>query len=82
MAIMGLAFHEFINVTTEKRKPFNTSLRTAKWINVYGNVEAVPAHMKAVLDLITLREELRVSNCLDWQRELSGECAYSSLLSP
>jgi hypothetical protein len=53
--IMALAFNESINVTTEKRRPFNTPLREARWINVYGNVEAVPEHMKAVLDIIALR---------------------------
>jgi hypothetical protein len=54
-SIMALAFNESINVTTEKRRPFNTPLRKARWINVYGNIEAVPEHMKAVLDIISLR---------------------------
>ena len=44
-----------MNVAEEKRKPFSSPLKTIQWLNVYGNIEYVPEHMKAVLDLVTLR---------------------------
>ena len=54
-AIMALAWNESVHAIPEKKRPFNTPLRTVRWINVYGNVDAVPTHVKAVLDLIALR---------------------------
>ncbi|KAE9379930.1 hypothetical protein N431DRAFT_394352 [Stipitochalara longipes BDJ] len=55
LTILALAHHEVLNVTEEKRKPFNTPLKTLQWMNVYGNIHCVPEHTKAVLDLIALR---------------------------
>lgn len=50
-------------MTEEKRKPFNSPLKTTQWLNVYGNIEYVPEHMKAVMDLVNLRggiEEIKL----------------------
>jgi hypothetical protein len=55
LAILVLSSHETMNVTEEKRKPFNSPLKTAQWLNVYGNIQYVPEHMKAVLNLVNSR---------------------------
>jgi len=52
LAILSLASHETLNVTEERRKPFNSPLKTAQWLNVYGNNNYVSEHMKAVLNLV------------------------------
>jgi hypothetical protein len=55
LAILVLSSHETMNVTEERRKPFNSPLKTAQWLNVYGNIVYVPEHMKAVLNLVNSR---------------------------
>lgn len=63
LTILVLSSHELMSVTEEKRKPFNSPLKTTQWLNVYGNIEYVPEHMKAVMDLVNLRggiEEIKL----------------------
>ncbi|KAE9373670.1 hypothetical protein N431DRAFT_465948 [Stipitochalara longipes BDJ] len=55
LAILTLASHETLKVTEEKRRPFNSPLRRAQWINVYGHIKYIEEHRKAVLDLLNLR---------------------------
>jgi hypothetical protein len=55
LAILILASHEILKVTEEDRKPFNSPLKRAQWLNIYGNIKYVPEHRKAVLDLLNQR---------------------------
>lgn len=38
-----------------KSSPFNSPLRKAQWLNVYGNFTHVPEHLAAVMELLSLR---------------------------
>lgn len=55
LAILILASHEARDQTENKIKPFDSPLMSAQWLNVYGNIQYVPAHMKAVMELIAIR---------------------------
>jgi hypothetical protein len=55
LAILILASHEAMNMSASKQNPFNSPLRNAQWLNIYSTITYVPEHMKAVLDLVTLR---------------------------
>jgi hypothetical protein len=55
LAIMLLASHEIKHVTKEKKKPFNSPLQQFQWLDLYGNLNHVPEHMKAITDILTLR---------------------------
>ena len=54
LAILILASHDIVNVT-KRREPFNSPLQHLSWLNVYGNITQVPEHLKAIMDLISLR---------------------------
>jgi hypothetical protein len=46
------------DVFTSKKgnsSPFNSPLRSLRWLNMYGNYKPVPQHAKAVGDIITMR---------------------------
>jgi hypothetical protein len=55
LAILILASHEARFDSESKTRPFDSPLKSAQWPNVYGNIEYVPQHMKAVIELIALR---------------------------
>ena len=55
LAILILASHEARDKSEDKARPFNSPLMAAQWLNVYGNIQYVPEHMKAVMDLIAAR---------------------------
>lgn len=55
LAILILASHEARSDSENRMQPFDSPLKSAQWLNVYGNIEYVPQHMKAVMKLIALR---------------------------
>ncbi|KAH6696761.1 hypothetical protein BKA61DRAFT_682973 [Leptodontidium sp. MPI-SDFR-AT-0119] len=55
LAILILASHETMNMSRAKSSPFNSPLRKAQWLNVYGNFTHVPEHLAAVMELLSLR---------------------------
>jgi hypothetical protein len=55
LAILTLSSHEIMPLEEEKRNPFNSPLKSLQFLNIYGGIQFVPEHMKAVLDLITLK---------------------------
>ena len=54
LAILSLASEVFISKKGAS-SPFNSPLRSLRWLNMYGNSKFVPQHMKAVMDIITMR---------------------------
>lgn len=42
-------------MSESKNSPFDSPLRNAQWLNVYGNFKNVPEHMAAVIELLRLR---------------------------
>ena len=55
LAILIIASNEVINVTEEKKKPFNSPLTKVQWLNIYGNIRPDLDHLKAVSALICLK---------------------------
>jgi hypothetical protein len=55
LAILVLSSHETQDPSQVSRNPFNSPLKSAQWLNIYGNITYVPEHMQAVLDIIKLR---------------------------
>lgn len=55
LAILVLSSHESTDPSRVRSNPFVSPLKNAQWLNIYGNIAYVPEHMKAVLDLITIR---------------------------
>lgn len=55
LAILILASHEARCDSESKIQPFQSPLKSAQWLNVYGNIQYVPQHMTAVMELLTLR---------------------------
>jgi hypothetical protein len=55
LAILVLSSHEAMIPIKPGGNPFNSPLKSAQWLNIYGNIIYVPEHMKAVLDLINMR---------------------------
>jgi hypothetical protein len=54
LAILILACQDIVNVT-RKKELFNSPLQKGSWLNVYGNIQQIPAHLKAVMTLVALR---------------------------
>jgi len=44
-----------VPIGEDGRNPFNAPLKRMKWANLYGNIQYVPEHLKAVLDIIKFR---------------------------
>jgi hypothetical protein len=55
LAILILASHETVDMSQSRNSPFDSPLRKAQWLNVYGNFQNVPEHMAAVVELLKLR---------------------------
>ncbi|KAH7355375.1 hypothetical protein BKA65DRAFT_238766 [Rhexocercosporidium sp. MPI-PUGE-AT-0058] len=55
LSILILASHETLNMSRAKSSPFDSPLRKAQWLNVYGNFTHVPEHLVAVKELLSLR---------------------------
>jgi len=55
LAILILASHEVMDMSRAKSAPFNSPLKKAQWLNIYGNFKHVPEHMTAVMELLSLR---------------------------
>lgn len=55
LAILVLSSHETLDQSKVRQNPFNSPLKSAQWLNIYGNITYVPEHMQAVLDIINLR---------------------------
>jgi hypothetical protein len=55
LTISGLAGHEVIKVTEEKRKPSNSPLQSARLLNIYGGMQVVPEYRNAILRRVALR---------------------------
>jgi ATP phosphoribosyltransferase len=56
--IFTLSCCDSINITEEKKKPFDSPLKRSEWLkvtSVYGNCTSVPEHKKALFQLITMR---------------------------
>jgi hypothetical protein len=54
LAILILASEVFIS-KKGNGSPFNSPLRSLRWLNMYGNYKPVPQHVKALADIITMR---------------------------
>lgn len=54
LAILILASEVFIS-KSRNSSPFNSPLRSLRWLNMYGNHKPVPQHAKAIADIITMR---------------------------
>lgn len=54
LAILILASEVFISKKGNS-SPFNSPLRSLRWLNMYGNYKPVPQHAKAVADIIRMR---------------------------
>ena len=55
LAILVLSSHESMDSSQVGRNPFNSPLKKVQWLNVYGNITYVPEHMKAVMELLSIR---------------------------
>jgi hypothetical protein len=56
LSISILSSHEVIYTVSESRRsPFNSPLRSAQWLEVYGNISYVPEHSIALGNLLALR---------------------------
>jgi hypothetical protein len=55
LAILILSSHESMAPSQATVNPFNSPLKKAQWLNVYGSISYVPEHMKAVMELCTIR---------------------------
>lgn len=55
LAILILSSHEVMDLSGTKVSPFVSPLKSMQWLNVYGNIRNVHEHLKAVMDLVTLR---------------------------
>ncbi|RDW65955.1 hypothetical protein BP6252_09590 [Coleophoma cylindrospora] len=55
MAIIILASHEAIDVGKSTKTPFQSPLSHTLWIDVYGSMNYVPEHIKAISDLVALK---------------------------
>jgi hypothetical protein len=54
LAILILASEVFISKKGNS-SPFNSPLRSLRWLNMYGNHKSVPQHTQAIADIITMR---------------------------
>jgi hypothetical protein len=54
LAILILASEVFIGKKGSS-SPFNSPLRSLRWLNIYGNHKPVPQHAKAIADIVTMR---------------------------
>jgi hypothetical protein len=55
LAILILSCHEVTPRIEERRNPFKPPLKSLQFLNIYGRFQFVPQHIKAILDLITLK---------------------------
>jgi len=55
LAILILSSHETEDSSQARRNPFDSPLKSAQWLNIYGNIQYVPEHMQAVLNIINMR---------------------------
>jgi hypothetical protein len=64
LAILILSSHEIMPRIEEKRNPFKSPLKSLQFLNIYGSIQFVPQHIKAVLELISLKggiEEIQLA---------------------
>jgi len=54
LAVLILASEVFISKKGNS-SPFNSPLRSLRWLNMYGNYKPIPQHAKAVADIIRMR---------------------------
>jgi len=55
LTIIGVMGHEALNITEEEMKPFNSPLKNAGLLHIYGGVKHVPGHLSAITKLLALR---------------------------
>lgn len=55
LSILILSSHEAVHPSQIRSNPFNSPLKKVQWLNIYGNITYVPEHMKAVMELSTMR---------------------------
>jgi hypothetical protein len=56
LSVSILSSHEVMATpSAAKWSPFNSPLKTLTWLDVYGNIAYVPAHSKAVMDLVAMK---------------------------
>jgi hypothetical protein len=79
LAILILASEVFISKKGNS-SPFNSPLRSLRWLNMYGNCTPVPQHAKAVADIITMRGGLETLKLYGLAEIIVGWVEFSSLI--
>jgi hypothetical protein len=79
LAVLALGTNEVEtmvnNMRYQPRSPFNSPLRSAQWLDVYGSMSGVPEHVTAMRSLVARRGGLE-------NIELDGLAEILSLLVP
>jgi hypothetical protein len=79
LAVLALGTNEVEtmvnNARYQARSPFNSPMSSAQWLDVYGSMTSVPAHVFAMRSLVRRRGGLE-------KIELHGLAAILSLLVP
>jgi hypothetical protein len=68
LAILILSSDEITPRIEEKRNPFKPPLKSLQFLNIYGSIQFDPQHIKAVLDLISLKggiEEIQLAGLVE-----------------
>lgn len=80
LAILVLHSNDTLKVTMEKRRPFDSPLRRAQWINVYGHIKYLPEHINAVIDILNLRGGLETLQMPGLAEIIVGSALHSLFL--
>lgn len=71
LAILILASEVFISKKGSS-SPFNSPLRSLRWLNIYGNHKPVPQHAKAIADIVTMKGGLETLELIGLAETIVG----------